>query len=356
MSELVTDLETYARIPAPSGREAELAEIVRQHWVMAGEVTTDRLGNLSVSVGTGTPHLALIAHLDEVGVVVRRITPEGFVQMNRLGGVPERVLTMQRILLLGREGPVEGVVGTYPHHFTLEAEKYRVPTIDQMYLDVGATSQEETTTKLGIRVGDFGTYARTFTSHGGRVLCNALDDRAGLAVLTRVARDLTRRPPPGRVSLIASVQEEFSVQGLVPMVRALQPDVLVIVDVSPATDTPELAGRSSDVRLGSGPVLHLHSFHGRGMLAGVLPPPWLVDAVEAAAQVGEVPLQRASFFGGLTDGSYAQLEHRGIPAVEVGVPVRYTHSPSEMCALTDLEGLVELLLSLCYREFGEGVR
>lgn len=348
MTELLHDLEAYAGIPAPSGREDALAHRVGRDWARLGPVERDGLGNLSVTVGSGTPHVALVAHLDEVGLVIRRIDDEGFVHLNRLGGVPERVLTMQPLLLLGSEGPVRGFVGTWPHHYTPDEAKYRVPTVGEMYVDVGASSREEVHERLGLRVGDLAVYDRSFRVDGDRIESNALDDRAGLAALTALARRLTADVPGNKVSLIASVQEEFSVRALVPTVRRLHPDLLVVVDVSPATDTPETR-HHSDVRIGAGPVVHLHSFHGRGTLAGVLPPAWLVAAVEEHAAACGVTLQRASFFGGLTDGSFAQLEHDGIPTVEVGVAVRYTHAPIEVASARDLAGLVEVLDAFCRR-------
>lgn len=355
MTALLHDLEAYTAIPAPSGHERDLAGVVEADWAEIGVVERDRLGTLSTTIGAGDPHVMLAAHLDEVGFVVRRIDGDGFVRLHRLGGVPERVLTMQPIVLLGRDGPVEGVIGTPPHHFTDEDEKYRVPRIEDTYLDIGADGREQVE-GWGIHVGDVGAYRRSFVRNGRVVRATALDDRAGLAALTAVGRALASDPPDHRVSLVASVQEEFSVRAVVPTVRRLAPDVLVAVDVSPATDTPEMAGRNSHVALGAGPVVHLHSFHGRGTLAGVLPPGWLVDAITETAADVDVPLQRATFFGGLTDGSFAQLEHDGIPTVELGIPVRYTHAPFETCHGDDLEHLVTLLAALCRRDLTEGGR
>jgi putative aminopeptidase FrvX len=132
---------------------------------------------------------------------------------------------------------------------------------------------------------------------------------------------------------------------LVPTVRRLDPDVLVVVDISPATDTPGAAVQS-DVRLGDGPVMHLHSFHGRGTLGGVLPPEWLVEATERAASAEGLSLQRASAVGVITDGAFALHLGDGIPTIEVGIATRYTHSPVEACSRGDLEALPVLLAGM----------
>jgi putative aminopeptidase FrvX len=338
-------LQRLAAVHAPSGREEALGDVVAQLWAEAGTVVRDGLGNLSVTIGEGGPHVAFVAHLDEVGFIVRRIREDGFVRLQRVGGIPERVLAGQEIVLHGTNGPVRGVVGTWPHHYTPDADKHRVVTMDGLYLDLGVRSARAVTDELGVKVGDHGTYPRTFWTQGDTVFCNALDDRAGLAAITGALADVAGRVE-GTVTFIASVQEEFSIRGLVPTVRRVDPDVLYVIDISPATDTPEVGEAASEVRLGAGPVMHLYSFHGRGTLAGVIPPPRLVEHVATSAAGIGLDLQRAAFHGGLTDGSFAQLENDGIPSIELGVACRSTHTAVERCSAADLEGLRRLVGAL----------
>lgn len=343
MTPLVANLRELTAIAAPSGREGPMAEKIKALWQPYGALAEDRIGNLSVTVGDGEAHVALVAHMDEVGFVIRKIRDDGFIGLNRLGGIPERVLTGQRILLLGRKGPVGGLFATYPHHFTPDSEKYRVRPIGETWVDIGCASAAEAA-EAGLRVGDFAVYERSWHPAGRRLFANALDDRVGLVAMTAMLERLAGRAA-GRVTAIASVQEEFSIRALVPTVRRLNPDALVVVDICPATDTPEMAGQA-DIALGQGPVLNLHSFHGRGTLGGVLPPEWLVEATEAAAESSGIDLQRASAVGVITDGAFAQHLNDGIPTVEVGVPLRYTHGPVEVCQLSDLEDLVTLLVAM----------
>lgn len=345
MSELVETIRQLTAVPAPSGREGRMADLIRERWAPFGPVRADGLGNLSVTVGDGDPHIAFVAHMDEVGFAIRRIDADGFVGLNRLGGIPERVLAGQKILLLGRNGPVPGVFGTYPHHFTPDSEKYTVKPIGEMWVDVGARSRAEVEDSLGLRVGDLAVYERSWQVSGDTILANALDDRIGLAAMGQML-ERAAMPAKGRISLIASVQEEFSIRALVPTVRRLDPDALVVVDISPATDTPGMAGHSR-VALGEGPVMHLHSFHGRGTLGGVLPPEWIVEATERSAARAGLALQRASVVGVITDGAFALHLNDGIPTIEVGVATRYTHGPVEMCSIRDLTQLVDLLSAMC---------
>ena len=116
MENLLENLQQFTELKGPSGREAEIAQAIRKKWQQFGEVVEDGLGNLSITLGKGEPHIAFVAHMDEVGFVIRRIGEDGFISLNRLGGIPERVLAGQKILLLGRKGPVKGVFTTWPHH------------------------------------------------------------------------------------------------------------------------------------------------------------------------------------------------------------------------------------------------
>lgn len=345
---VVERLRALAAVHAPCGRESALAEVVTAEWSAYGEVRRDALGNLSLTLGTGDAHVAFVSHMDEVGFIVRRIRDDGFIRLQRVGGIPERVLAGQEIVLHGAHGEVRGVVGTWPHHYTPDGEKHRVVGMDGLYLDVGAADARTVIEDLGVRVGDYGTYPRSFWTTGDTVFCNSLDDRGGLAAITdtiaAVAGGLT--PGAGRVTFIASVQEEFSVRGLLPTVRRVAPDVLYVIDVSPATDTPEIGDDASEVRLGGGPVMHLYSFHSRGTLAGVIPPEDLVGHVEHVAAANGVALQRAIFHGGLTDGSFALLENDGIRTIELGFACRSTHTPVERCSIADLVALRDLVAHL----------
>ena len=322
-----------------------MADLIEEHWARFGPVTADKLGNLSVTVGEGDPHIAFVAHMDEVGFAIRTISADGFIGLNRLGGIPERVLAGQKVLLLGRGGAVPGVFGTYPHHFTTDSEKYKVKPIGEVWVDVGARSADEVEDRLGLRVGDLGVYERSWHVGGDTLMANALDDRIALAAIGAMLERVAE-PASGRISLIASVQEEFSIRALVPTVRRLDPDALIVVDISPATDTPGMDGHSN-IALGAGPVMHLHSFHGRGTLGGVLPPQWLVEATERSADAAGLRLQRASVIGVITDGAFALHLNDGIPTIEVGIATRYTHSPVEMCSIGDLGQLVSLLEAMC---------
>jgi putative aminopeptidase len=335
-------LAVYSAVPAPPGHEESLGEVVAGTWP-ASEVARDRLGNLWFTIGSGDEHVLVLAHLDEVALVVRRIESDGFLRVHRVGGIPERVLMGQGALVLGAGAePVYGVFGTVAHHLASDAQRTRVVPAGEQYLDVGAGSADDARDRLGIAVGDFVVYERTFRRDGPSVWANAVDDRAGLAVLTEVADRLVADAPDRRVTILASVQEEFSLRGLLPAVRTIAPDLILSLDISPACDTPDLRD-GSEVHLGGGPVVNHYSFHGRGTLAGVIPPRWLTDEVERLGDDAGIPYQRGALLGGLTDASFAQLEGEGAPALEIGIPCRYTHAPVERADLRDLSWTCDLV-------------
>ena len=143
---------------------------------------------------------------------------------------------------------------------------------------------------------------------------------------------------------VFSVQEEFNLRGALTAAQVLQPDIAIQLDLLLATDTPDM-GYRGDVRLGGGPAMSLYSFHGRGTLNGTIPHPALVSLFDgAAAQPRTSRLQRSAHTGALTDSSYVQLVGGGVASIDLGFPMRYSHSSLEVCDLGDLEQLTQLLV------------
>jgi putative aminopeptidase FrvX len=195
-----------------------------------------------------------------------------------------------------------------------------------------------------VRVGDPLTYAPTWDQlAGGRFAGKSLDDRLGVAALLAYIDRLMEAPPATRVVVAFSTQEEFNVRGTLALVARFTPDIVINVDIAPATDTPDLAGHGR-TRLGGGPVLSRLSFHGRGTLGGLVPHPALVRAVEQAASDASIELEYDATVGVITDAAFVTMATAdGIAAVGIGIPVRYTHSPVEVAQLSDVEACVELI-------------
>ncbi|MGC8628114.1 MAG: M42 family metallopeptidase [Acidimicrobiales bacterium] len=347
-ADLAATLELLCGVAAPSGNEDRLTALIVDTlggWGL--EPRVDRLGQVSVALGEDAgPRVMVSAHLDELGLTVRTIDKGGWLGVERLGGVPERVLPGTRIVVHTRAGDVPGVVGLKAHHLTLQEEKYIAYPVTQLYVDIGGFSAEDVR-GMGVRVGDPITYQPYWSVLGnGRLAGKALDNRAGVVSLLAYTRRLQRSVPSNRVYVAFSTQEEFNVRGSLALSAALRPDIVVNVDISPATDTPDLAGRGA-VRLGGGPILSRLSFHGRGTLGGLVPHPALVRAVEEAAARANVPLQQSAIVGVVTDAAFLPMaDAEGVAAVEVGIPLRYTHSPVETVQLSDVQACIDLLTAL----------
>lgn len=340
---LIRDLSAVA---APTGNEDRLTAAVERYargrgWAVEG----DRLGQLAVTMGPADAEttVMLIAHMDELGLVVRAIEDDGWVRVHRLGGMPERVLPGLRLAVHTRAGDLPAVVGMRSHHLTETDEKYIAAPATGLYLDVGACSAREVA-QAGIRVGDPVTYAPTWTDYGhGRFAGKSLDNRTGVAAVLRVLDALEEDPPAARVHVVFSCLEEFNLMGTLSMARRLEPDIAVAVDIVPATDTPDLRGRGT-TNLGGGVSLSRLTFHGRGTLAGLVPHPSLVRAVEKAAADSGANLQYDAVVGCLNDASYLPMATAdGVATLSLGIPCRYTHSPVESADLSDVVDTASVL-------------
>ena len=246
------------------------------------ETRTDRLGNLIATLEgvRNAPSVMLFTHMDQLGLIVRKIEANGLVRFERLGGVPEKALPAQAVLFCVGDGrDVPGVIANKSHHATTPEEKYRVLPYPELYVDAGFDSADAVRA-AGIDVGTPIVYQpRVMPLAGNRIAGTSVDDRAGCAVVVEVARALMGTHNHPTVHLVFSVQEEFNLRGALPAAQALLPDIAIQLDLMLATDTPDMAARG-DVRLGGGPAMSMYSFHGRGTLNGTIPHPALVALFE----------------------------------------------------------------------------
>jgi len=341
---LKNTLSALMMVPGLSGYEDRVRRAIAARLDDLGVAhRTDMLGNLIASFeGTG-PSVMLFAHMDQLGMIVRRIEPDGLLRFERLGGVPERALPAQAVLVaVGPGRDVPGVIANKSHHATTPDEKYQVVPYSELYIDIGATSADEVRA-MGINIGTPVVYAPRVTElAANRIAGTSVDDRAGCAILLEVARSLSKRRAGPPVHLVFSVLEEFNLRGAQPLAQTLQPDIAIQIDLILATDTPDMGARG-DVRLGAGAAMSMYSFHGHGTLNGVIPHPAMVALIEAAAKTAGLPLQRSAHVGALTDLSYVQLAGGGVASIDLGFPMRYSHSALEVCDLNDLASLTQLL-------------
>ena len=346
MSALREDLTALMAIPGLSGHEDRVRRWIAAQLDAAGQAhRTDRMGNLIATVpgDPALPSVMVFTHMDQLGFFVRRIEADGLIRVERMGGVPERALAAQAVLCCVGEGrDVPGVIVNKAHHATTPDEKYQVLKTPELHIDTGHGSKAAVEA-AGIRIGTPVVYLpRVLPLAGGRIAGTSVDDRAGCAVLLALARALQGRSGGPTVQCVWSVQEEFNLRGAVVAAQALRPDIAIQIDLMLATDTPDMADRG-EMALGGGPGISLYSFHGRGTLNGVIPHPACIQLFEDTAAALDMPLQRSAQVGVLTDLSYVQLVGEGVASIDVGFPMRYSHSALEVCDLSDLAALARLL-------------
>jgi len=337
----------------PAGMEDEVRELIASRIRdLVDELFVDSMGNLIATKHGAGPKIMLDAHMDEVGIVVKHVDEDGFVWFDRHGGANERLLQGQRVTLLTRKGHVEGVIGVKGRHLATDEELARPTPVKEMWIDVGAGSEEEAA-ELGVRVGDLGTFEKRFSRLGARDLfcATSIDDRAGCLVLVEALKAL--RNVDAAVHAAFTVQEEVGCRGAKTAAHRIDPDVAIVVDTTYGLD-PATNSRETRLRIGSGPSIRALE-RSREFSTGHVVSRQVFDAIVDAAEQEVIPHQLEVNTMAVTDAATLHLERSGIPTGEILIPRRYSHSPIEVASIRDIEDAVRLLTSVVKRIDGEFV-
>jgi putative aminopeptidase FrvX len=337
-------LKELSSAPAPSGYEGPVRDILRREFQEAGlEVSNDGMGSIiGVLRGpTDGPRIMLAAHMDEVGAMVRFVTPEGMVKFQLLGGWLDQALVDQRWTILTAKGPVAAVSGLKSVHVTPPEERSRVTPREDVFLDVGAKSKEEADV-LGIRPGDPIVPAGSFAElASGRYVGKALDDRVGCVMLIETLRQLKEQgiKTPNTIYFVGTVQEEIGLRGAHTAVALVKPALGLSLEAGIAADHP--GGRSdyAQEKLGAGPVIYLAD---AAMLVNLK----LRDFLLQVGQKNNIPLQTEITHGGSEDSAELQAYGTGVPAANIAIPTRYLHAHNSVIERSDLDRTIDFLLKV----------
>ena len=339
-------LEQLINTPGLSGREYQVANIIRSHLPGDWQSHIDRLGNLiaspQLSGKKDCRSILLIAHMDEVGLIVRRITDRGLLLVERIGGPSIRCLPGSRLSLWTQDGYIPAQVGVTPQHVDNSSS---ITDLLKIYIDVGATSKAAAEA-MGIQIGDSLTWDSPLQYLGEhRISGKAIDDRLGCFTLLMLARYIHENQISldHNLNIAFITQEENMLMGGIPVVHALNPDIIIGIDGTLASDTPDVEELNSDIQLGNGPTLKLLDAI-RGKLASYVPNWQMVDHIKTLSQQAGIPLQMEIVTGLSTAMSPLPYLSSGTATIGFSFPVRYHHSPVEMADLRDIKAMIRLLV------------
>jgi endoglucanase len=322
-------LQTLTETFGPSGYEDEIRTIVRREVeALADEVRVDALGNLiarkrPVKPAQDTKKVMIAAHMDEIGVIVNHVDENGFVRFSPVGGVFRRYVLGGRVRFLNG---TQGVIG-----FDRLDNVNELPTLDKVYIDVGATNLKD----CPVKIGDVAAFDRPYTEFGDRLVAKSMDNRVGVLVAIETLRAL--KSTPYDLYFVFTTQEEVGVRGATTSAYGVDPDVGIALDVAPTGDTPN--SQRMEMALGKGPCIKIQDV---GMIADSRVVQWMIRTAEK----NKIPYQREVLLIGGTDARAIQATRAGVPAGCISIPARYVHSPSEMVDYSDVQNTVRLLTVL----------
>jgi endoglucanase len=337
MSELMPLLKELISTPGVSGFETEIAQlIVSKIEDYVDEVKVDRLGNVLAQVqGKGAARVLVDAHMDEVGLVVKAIDDKGFIRFEVLGGIDNRVLPAQRVIIHTRRGKIKGSIGIIPPHFTTDKERDKVIPAENLFIDIGASSREEAM-EAGVRVVDPITLHRGLDELlGSRICGKAFDDRIGCLVAIECIKRLKDQEIAADLLYSFTVEEERGLRGATVSAYSLKPEIAFPIDTTGAADFPGVKPYTTTIELGKGPVIRAVDVR---FVSDRQPREMLIETAEKM----NIPYQLAVAMGS-TDGAAVQLAREGVATCPLCVPLRYTHSPVEVVDLRDVENTIKLL-------------
>jgi putative aminopeptidase FrvX len=326
----------------PSGHEEDAARVWREAAAPFAEVTTDTLGSSFARVrsGDGAPTLALVGHIDEIGVAVTNIEESGLLSFTTIGGISAEMLMGQRIELLTRNGRIPGAISRK----RLQPDQIRDrprPELSDLHIDIGAKDREDA--ERMVRVGDAAVWnGAPVELPNGRLLSKSLDNRLGAYIALEAARRIAEsKDAQIDVVAVAAVQEEIGLYGARAAAYGLDPQVAIAIDVTPSTDYP--GGdprRAGKIELGMGAMIAVGptlNKHVTDILGDVADAEGIPHAFEVYARTTS------------TDADEIHLVRAGVPTGLISIATRYLHSPNELCDLDDLESIIQLCVAFAKR-------
>ena len=336
---LVEALEKLSNANGVTGRENEVRELLKQYLKSyVDEIREDKLGNL-VTFKKGNknaPTVMIAAHMDEIGLMVKNIKKMGVLQFTKIGGIDDRILLAQKVIVHTENGPLTGVIGSKPVHIQNEVEKKKVMEADKLFIDIGAGDKKEAE-KMGVEIGDVVSFDTKFVRISENVvLGKALDDRVGCAMMIETMKRL--QDVDCNIYAVGTIQEEVGLRGATIAAFQVAPDVGIVLESTVAGDMPGVGEGEAPAKMGKGPVITVAD-------AGLIVHPKVLRLIVDSAKQNRIPYQLETGIRGATDASRIALSREGVPSGIISVPARYIHSPAGILDLNDVKLAIKLAIA-----------
>lgn len=329
---LLRDLTQADGIPS---REDAVRDVVATHMApLVDELRADALGNvIGHKRGNGGPKIAIAAHMDEIGFIVRYIEESGYLRLQPVGGFDPRTMVAQRVKVHVESGsPLPGVLqpGAKPIHLLKEGDSKELK-LEEFLVDLGLTADE---VRERVSIGDMVTMSRDLQLMGDMVVSKALDDRLGVYVMLEAVKAAGK--VDADVYPVATVQEEVGLRGATTAAFGIKPDIAIALDTTIAGDIPGIPSDASVTRLRSGTAIKVFD-------SSQLPNRKLVAHLREIAEAHNIPFQLEVLPRGGTDAGAFQRAQDGVITATISIPSRYVHTVNEMACVGDIQASVDLL-------------
>lgn len=332
-------LKQLVETPGVSGNERPVRELIKSKVEdHADSMETDDFGNLVVRKGSGEKTLMVDAHMDQIGMGVRRVDEEGFIRLSRIGGAYPISLVNQRVTVHTSEGEdLTGVIGAKPSHLIEDESGDNLPAMKKAFVDVGAKDEEDLRDK-GVRVGDYISFDRNFEELSNDYVTGpAFDNRIGCAIAIKAIENFEN--DEYELVVVFSAQEEVGSKGAKTSTFDVDPDAALVLETARAGDVPNMDVDESDEHTGRGFGLTMMEARGRGVITPEKVRNWLLETAED----GEYNYQRKLYDKGKTNASEISVSRDGVPTGVIVIPTRHIHSPVEVIKMSDAEEAVRYL-------------
>jgi endoglucanase len=329
-------LKKLIELPGVAGAEYSVRELIaKEIKPYVDEIRIDKIGNLIARKGNGKPKVMLIAHMDQIGFMVKHIGEKGFIRFEQVGGWDEKIIPGIKVNVWGKKGPVPGVIGIKPIHIQEKEEQKQPIKFEEMYIDIGASSAKEVE-QAGVEIGSFVSIASQLTKLvGTRITGSGFDNKIGCAILIEIVKRLKNFK--GTLYAVGSVQEEIGLVGVRGSVFDINPDVILGIDTTIAGDSPQIKIEELPIHLGKGPVLIIKD-------AISIINPQVRKWIEETARNLKINLQYEVTKSGATDSSITPTIREGKPAGSICIATRYIHTPVEVTDTKDIEDAIKLVI------------